>query len=350
MKKTLITLTASAIIASAYVPEAEASSGTYKVEQGDSLWFIAQKHALTIEKLKSLNNLKSNLIYPDQVLTIPTTSSISTTPQKKKTPTITKENSASPLQFSTYTVKAGDSLSKIAAQHNISLQDLMSWNKLTTTLIFPGEVFQVSKKETSIPAPASVEPPQTVAQTATLYKVKAGDYLGKIAKNHGVSVLELKQWNNLSSDLIRVGQALQVKETPVSTKIPQTKTAAETLDYNVDMLINEGKKYLGLAYVWGGASPSGFDCSGFVHYLYNKAGKSMPRYTSDGYFNRSYYVNKPVPGDLVFFSGTYRPGISHLGIYIGDNKFMHAESGGVKITSLDNTYWKKHFDSIKRLY
>src|SRR5699024_12556649 len=105
------------------------------------------------------------------------------------------------------------------------------------------------------------------------------------------------------------------------------------------------------AYTWGGSSIStGFDCSGFIDYAYNKAGKSIGRLSSEGYFNRSHYVNKPKKGDLVFFENTYKKGISHLGIYLGGNKFISAESDGVKVNTLDNPYWSKHFDGYKRFY
>jgi len=77
----------------------------------------------------------------------------------------------------------------------------------------------------------------------------------------------------------------------------------------------------------------------------------ISRLSTDGYYNRSFYVNKPQVGDLVFFSGTYRAGISHMGIYVGNNQFIHAGSStGVTVTSLDNSYWKSHFEGFKRFY
>src|SRR5699024_6522717 len=121
--------------------------------------------------------------------------------------------------------------------------------------------------------------------------------------------------------------------------------------YNTDVLINTAKNYIGVPYVWGGASPSGFDCSGFIYYAYKQAGMDISRTSTDGYYNRSYHVNNPQVGDLVFFSGTYRSGISHMGIYIGNNQMIHAStSSGVQTVSLSNPYWSKHFDSYKRFY
>ena len=115
-------------------------------------------------------------------------------------------------------------------------------------------------------------------------------------------------------------------------------------------LMNEAKKMIGVPYKWGGTTPSGFDCSGFIFYVYDKAGYDISRNSAQGYFDRSYYVDKPQVGDLVFFKNTYKQGISHVGIYVGNNQFINASSSGVEITSLGNSYWSKYFDSYKRFY
>ncbi|WP_226036194.1 C40 family peptidase [Aquibacillus saliphilus] len=353
MKKTLLSLTAGAVIASSFAA-GSAEAATYKVQKGDSLWLIAQKHKTSVNNLRTINNLNSAIIFPNQLLKI----DLETAPTK---PPVKSEQVKN--EVTTYKVKAGDSLSKIAAAHQISLTNLMEWNKLTTTLIYPGDVFAVTKPSSSStnekPAPTkkpsdsgSSNDSSSSTPTST-YKVKAGDSLWKIGNNQGVSISDLKKWNNLSSDVIHIGQTLQLKKA-APEKVEQPKVEqqpTEQVDYNITKLLNEANKLLGTAYLFGGSSLStGFDCSGFIHYVYNKAGKSIGRYSSDGYYNRSFYVNKPQVGDLVFFENTYRKGISHLGILVGDNKFIHAASGGVQVTSLDNSYWKKHFEGFKRLY
>src|SRR5699024_6244898 len=93
---------------------------------------------------------------------------------------------------------------------------------------------------------------------------------------------------------------------------------------NVDKLNKVARAQIGTPYKWAGSTPGGFDCSGFIHYAYSNAGKSGARTSTAGYFDRSFYVNTPQVGDLVFFSGTYKAGISHMGIYIGNNQFIHA--------------------------
>jgi cell wall-associated NlpC family hydrolase len=130
---------------------------------------------------------------------------------------------------------------------------------------------------------------------------------------------------------------------------PLSKTAAATMDGNY--IVNEAKQHIGVNYVFGGSSPSGFDCSGFVRYVYKQAGINLPRSSAD-----QYDVGKSVskvdlePGDLVFFSGTYKAGISHAGIYVGNNKFISASSSkGIKIDTLSGGYWGPKFTGAKRV-
>lgn len=116
-------------------------------------------------------------------------------------------------------------------------------------------------------------------------------------------------------------------------------------------LISTAKSVMGTPYVWGGTSPSGFDCSGFIYWAHKQSGNDIGRTNVDGYYNRSQIVNNPQPGDLVFFENTYKSGISHMGIYLGGGQFIHAGSStGVAITSVNNSYWSQHFHSYKRFY
>ena len=106
-------------------------------------------------------------------------------------------------------------------------------------------------------------------------------------------------------------------------------------------------RYLGYRYTWPGASPStGFDCRGFTYWVYLQAGKRIPL-TLSGQYGTGRWVSRSQlqPGDLVFFQNTYKAGLSHAGIYIGNGRMINAqsESAGVAIASIDSTYWRPRF-------
>jgi cell wall-associated NlpC family hydrolase len=106
-------------------------------------------------------------------------------------------------------------------------------------------------------------------------------------------------------------------------------------------IVSTAKQYMGTPYVWGGMSPSGFDCSGFINYVYDKHGKSMPR-TVASIYSASTKVSSPSVGDIVFFDT--RGGASHAGIYVGNNEFIHAgASTGVTVSSMNSSYWAPRY-------
>lgn len=118
-----------------------------------------------------------------------------------------------------------------------------------------------------------------------------------------------------------------------------------------DELATYAKKLYGTPYKFGGTTTAGFDCSGYIRYVYNKFGISLPR-TSAEQFKKGIAVSKDElqPGDLVFFSNTYKKGISHTGIYIGDNEFISAKSKGVQKANLKtDPYWAPKYAGAKRV-
>ncbi|KYC64858.1 C40 family peptidase [Heyndrickxia coagulans] len=415
-KKTIFSVAATTILATSFTSQTFAQ--TYKVKKGDSLWKIAKKYNTSVGALKSTNHLASDTIYPNQVL------NVSASQAKASARSVSAPSSSA----KTYTVKSGDTLSAIALNHGISVSNLMSWNKLSSSLIHPGDVLAVSKgagsaspssSPSSSPRPAGSSSSTTTytvksgdtlsgiskqfgtsvsklkslnnlssdlifagqklkvtgssasgssksgtagaansgssGSTATAtYTVKSGDTLSGISKQYGISVTKLKSLNNLSSDLIFAGQKLKVTGSPSGSS--KSVTAGDTTSnssHSVSSLIRIANSLIGTPYVWGGTSPSGFDCSGFIYYVYKKAGYDISRTNAAGLYNRSYYVSSPKPGDLVFFEGTYGTNpsaITHVGIYLGGGRFIAANSDGVSVSSVSYNYWKSHFDSYKRLY
>ncbi|PPA70297.1 LysM peptidoglycan-binding domain-containing protein [Jeotgalibacillus proteolyticus] len=349
MKKTLFAVATTAALTSffGFDSEAEASS-THKVSSGDNLWKIANKYNTTVSNLKSLNNLSSDLIHPNQVIKISASSTSGSGSSSSSAP-------APSTGSSTYTVKSGDTLGAIAQRHNMTLATLRSLNNISGHLIYPGQSLRVSgTAQATTPA---APPASNVSQPSgsdTSYTVKSGDTLGRIALNYGVTVANLKSWNNLSSDLIRVGQKLSVKggSAPAqgSGSSSPAPTTPSTGGASASSVVNVAMSHLGVPYSWGGSSPAGFDCSGFIYYVYKQAGYNISRTNAEGQHARSYEVSSPQVGDLVFFENTYKAGISHVGIYIGNNQFVHANDNGVIVTSLSNSYWKSKFESFKRFY
>lgn len=115
-------------------------------------------------------------------------------------------------------------------------------------------------------------------------------------------------------------------------------------------VISESMNYLGVPYVFGGTSPSGFDCSGYVRFVFAQAGISLPR-TADAQYEVGYAVStgELQPGDLVFFS-TYEAGPSHVGIYLGDGNFINASSSrGVSVASIYGGYWGSCYIGARRV-
>lgn len=131
------------------------------------------------------------------------------------------------------------------------------------------------------------------------------------------------------------------------TLTPQMKAEAATSEE----LVTISKKYIGTPYRFGGTSPGGFDCSGYIYYIFREAGISLPRVSADqAKVGQTVSKADLQPGDLVFFANTYKSGISHSGMYIGNNQFIGASSSkGVTIESMNHSYWGPKFSHAKRV-
>lgn len=131
-----------------------------------------------------------------------------------------------------------------------------------------------------------------------------------------------------------------------------TTSTASSNTSEGERLVAEAKKYLGVPYVYGGTSPSGFDCSGFVYYVYRQCGYSITR-TATAQNSVGSFVSRDSlqAGDIIIFYNSAMSGIGHSGIYIGNGQFIHASSGSgqVVISSLSNTYYNTHYYSARRV-
>ena len=116
-------------------------------------------------------------------------------------------------------------------------------------------------------------------------------------------------------------------------------------------MVDLAKQYLGTPYVWGGTTTSGFDCSGYTKYVYAQLGYTLNRTAAQQLSNGSAVTNLQV-GDLVFFNNTYSSSLAatHVGIYTGDNQFIHAAAGGVKITDLSDSFYASRYVGARRIF
>ncbi len=381
------------------VPTAQESNlSTYTVKSGDTLWALSVKFGTSVQNIMSWNNLSSSSIYVGQNLAVQESAAKTVAPKqataapaetsqvaKKETTEAPSESQVAvpsvDVNASSYTVKSGDSLSKIASLFSTSVANLKALNNLSSDNIVVGDVLKV-KGDVKATAPAQtekVETPKVEAPTqeatpqapsintsTSSYTVRSGDSLSKIASIFSISVSKLKALNGLTSDSLQVGQVLKVKgtvpTTNVSTPTTNTSTSQSTATSTVNKpsqstssssssysaLIAEAQKHLGKSYSWGGNGPTSFDCSGYTKYVFSKIGVNLSR-TSGSQYAQATKISaaQAKPGDLVFFD--YGSGIAHVGIYVGGGQMINAQDAGVKYDNIYGTGWGKYLVGFGRV-
>lgn len=244
----------------------------------------------------------------------------------------------------TVTVKKGQTLKSIAKDKHISAETLAKNNNL--------------KLDCDLSPNQELDVPEAPKK----YTVKEGDTVSEIAHAHGLETADVLKWNDLSWDdsVIFIGDELNLQDPTINQPDDTTATPVSNNGHvasivgstQAEQVVNLAKQYasMNIPYVWGGSTPSGFDCSGLTSYIFNQIGIGIGRTTiaqeahvqSTDISDASQVAAVAQPGDLLFWGGhgsTY-----HVGIYIGNNQFVAAPQPGqnVSVQAVSN-YFKPSF-------
>ncbi len=335
----------------------------YKVKKGDNFYSIAKKYHVKISDLKNANTTAARDIKPGDKIIIPAqkneakkkirsaeTESSNVSYKTDSSTDNTKGSSQNSTKDVYHTVKKGDTLSSISRKYSVSVPELKELNDLKKSAkLKNGQKLLVKSAGPKI------------------YTVKKGDNIWKIAKKYNMDAEELMEINEMDSPSVKTGQKLYLEE---DQSVIADLQNDETLSKNVEEELNKlpesdefteksmqeklslfAKKLINIPYKFGGTSILGIDCSAYVKKVYGLLGMDLPR-TAREQFNEGETVEKEELsiGDLVFFR-TYASFPSHVGIYLGNNLFIHASSKGkkVKVSNLEAPYFMKRFIGAKRL-
>lgn len=280
----------------------------------------------------------------------------------------------------THKVKKNETIATLAKKYHVPVSDLKEVNNRLNSTIKPGDVLIIPPRGSKSANSNSMSDPTAA------YKVKKGDTLTRISRKTGVSITELKRLNGLSKGRLKPGQILALYDNDAGVISGKRVAAKPSLRYadllndkeyqqslaelleqdsvslpdqggtdfksdNIKTLETKAFGFLGTRYRFGGSSRNGLDCSSFVQQVFNEMEVSLPR-TAREQFELGEIVRQGdmQKGDLVFFS-TYASFPSHVGIYLGDNRMIHASSRErrVVISSLDTPYYRSRFIGAKRI-
>lgn len=327
---------------------------TYEVQAGDTLSSIAEKFGVSQDTIIASNGLGENpdLLQPGQKLTI------------------------LPVSGVLYTVQKGDTLSGIASKFDVEPDKITTANGVANAdMVSVGQNLIIPGAKAVWKAPEPSEPSIT-------HIVQPGESIHSIAEIYNVNPAKIIRVNGLNdADVVQIGQKLEIpgatapapvsvarassastrSEAPAPQPAPKPAPAPQPAPAPAPppapasnggwKIVEVASKYLGSRYVWGGTSPSGFDCSGLVWYVYKTAGSYVPR-DLWGQLQAGPRIRQDslLPGDIVFFENTYTAGLSHDGIYIGGGRFIHAasEREGVTVSSLSESYWSARYYGASR--
>ncbi|MGD0276404.1 MAG: NlpC/P60 family protein [Syntrophales bacterium] len=296
---------------------------SYKVKNGDNLYNIARKTGASVDALKAANGLHSNALKVNQTIVIPTSDSKKSAKNGNLSQQHTHHVKASLVKTSTYVVRRGESVYLISKKTGLSVNEIKRLNHIRSNRLRAGQKLVLSHPnitEASVDKTEESDDPSVMEEDDNLteQEVISGEDMAEIDQDKQASSALLGHWNDSKER---------------------------------DLLVKVAKGFLGAPYRFGGSSVRGLDCSAFVKKMYQFFDVSLPRTARE-----QARVGVRVPrenleeGDLVFFNT--RHAFGHVGIYIGNNEFVHAASGrqrSVTISNLDDPYYNKHFIKAVRI-
>lgn len=321
------------------------NTSSVTVNSGDSLWTIAQKYGTTVANLQKLNGFSDSetLITVGQSLKVSGTATTIAT-QTTKTATTTSQVTVS-ANHVTYTVKSGDSLYTIAQEYGISVDSLRSSNNLSSVLL-PGQTLTINDP-TKTPATTTT---QTTATTSTATDTSSAatttstQAASSSASSQATATSSSTQTTAASSSsAATTNSTSQATQSTQATTTTSSQTATtSTASVSASSVISYAEQFVGVPYVLGGTSPSGFDCSGFVQYVYAHFGVSLPR-TSEAQstIGSAVSVSSAQPGDLLFWGG--QGSAWHVGIYVGGSSYIAAPTTGQSVAVKSFQYFQPSF-------
>jgi len=299
-----------------YTAGAIPSTRTYEVQTGDTLASIADTFGVDVDTILSSNGIDDpDTIHPGSELRI------------------------LPVKGLEYQVQPDETLADVAYKYQVDLGLLLDYNDLDNPDVIPVGVKLVVPGGKLRPQPTPVPAPVVQAPAHT-----------QPAASSGGAVVQVPAAPKPVAAAPKPAAAAAPAPAPKPAPAPAPELASGS---GGSTIVANAMKFLGYRYVFGGTSPAGFDCSGFVYYIHNHSGAPVGRGMWQQYNGGAHIsMSQLQPGDTVFFANTYEPGLSHDGIYIGGGQFVHAadESVGVVVSSLYTSYWQAHYVGATRLW
>lgn len=312
------------------------------VKSGDSLYKIAQKYHTTVEVIAKFNNIaQDKTLHINEEIKIP----VKQKPSRKQIKEPLTIFDLASLDEESNEEETDPELTVNVKADNVKGKNLLDLSELDNAEI---EI----KNTTDKPEKVSRKPkrPEFI-----FHKVEKGDTISRISKTYGVSQNTIMKENGISGrTILRIGQQLRIPN-PAVSKDPNIDKDDGLVSRNLtkrDQLVRYALQKVGGRYKYAGTNIDyGVDCSGFTMQVYDRFGVNLPHSSADqSKVGRAVEKNNLVPGDLVFFRTSGRS-IGHVGIYIGDGKFVHATrtNGGIAVTSLSDEYYVKRYVCARRI-